>query len=54
MSNPAFQSALVIVDNRTLVDVSRGILKELEVESIQTPVGAEQGAQLYMKILMLY
>ena len=46
MGEPAFQSALVIVDSKTLVDVSRGILKELEVSDIHTPVGADQGMQL--------
>ena len=45
MGEPAFQSALVIVDSKTLVDVSRGILKELEVSDIHTPVGADQGMQ---------
>ena len=46
MGESAFPSALVIVDSKTLVDVSRGILKELEVPTVHTPVGADQGMQL--------
>ena len=46
MGESAFPSALVIVDSKTLVDVSRGILKELEVPIVHTPVGADQGMQL--------